>query len=362
MRPRRRLLTSSSTSASKGSGLAPRQIVLSRALVKFKRFDLTGVPARQRQQALLLQLSEWTPYLQSAYLVQWQREGAAVWCWDDARLAERLEQEGLLEHGWASAQRLPESTLLPVAEGAAAELQLWHLADGYEAQAWRAGELAGSRFWHEVPSDDELGRFLLQHGIAPLTSAPHWQEAVLRDRPTLPVRHLGSGAPANQREVWLYALALFGVLTLFLWQFMRLHQLDEALARQQVQRARIENDAQPVILARRQALDANEQIQQRLDRAPYPTPLELMQAIARCLPGDGAALRDFDLQGDKLRIVLRQGATPLSRAEITHSLGDSGDFDNIVQIQGQEPNLLVLSMRVKTRPGLQAETESDHVE
>lgn len=120
---------------------AVRTLALSRALCRFHAFHPpAGLSSRQFAQAARVAAESSTPFEDSGSLILRAGDGAAIWFWDRARIAELFEPRVI--------EMAPESVFSAADEG-------WRVVegvDGYEAQYWRDGALRAST-WRRRPFD-----------------------------------------------------------------------------------------------------------------------------------------------------------------------------------------------------------------
>ena len=93
--PVRRFLQSTEKTQTPENRFGTSQWVLSRPLYRFHTFDLTPVPAKNRTQALRLELAQWTPFANSDYYIGWQGHQALVWGWDADKVKLAIEAQNL---------------------------------------------------------------------------------------------------------------------------------------------------------------------------------------------------------------------------------------------------------------------------
>ena len=326
--------------------------MVSRGRCRFGRFDLSRVPEAKRGAALGLQLAEWSAFTESDHAVLWAPGGrATVWCWDLAALRDAWRA--------VSTQRmppaLPESALrAPPATATAA--RLLKTLDGYEAQAWRDGELLTCRWWPALPSDQDARMFLRDAGLV-ASEAGNWmtpQQAPLLPRPWARLSRAGrSGSAGGLAETAAYALLLVSVVVpaaALAVEHLRLHQAQVQVATE-LQR---ESERSKAILdARTTALAAVDQAQALIDLQPFPPPLMQMNALATELPAaSNSILREWELSDGKLRLLFQSAEGDISGADHVRALERTGLFDDIKIVTQADPRQMAFQMTLRTRAAL----------
>lgn len=324
-----------------------RELVLSRALCRFKQFDLSRLPADKRRAALGLQLPQWSPYRDSDYAVIWDDGVACVWCWDRASLEAELHKKGLSLKGQ---QLIPEAALRqPMSSG----VRLLSCLDGYEAQHWRNSQLVASRWWAALPGPHDLRSFL--RDCSPGADVPHLESLVpqhipLGLSPWAPV----SAGTASAGVLSLPEALLYGLLVLALGvpaMALGLNQfrLGLAMDASQAELANISEQSRVVLAARDQALAAADRLKALQDLQRYPGPLMHMVAIARALPQEGSFLKEWEMADGKLRILVSSPTTDIAGAAYIMALERSGLFTDVKAITQSDPKLMAFAMELRSQ-------------
>ena len=319
--------------------------VLARALCRFKAVDLANVPEAKRAQALLLQITQFSPYATTDHYAVWQGGRALVWYWDQGALLHSMSALGLASQ---HVRVWPESVLYaPLASG----LRLIKNLHGVEGQFWQDGKLLQCRWWQQRPDAREWLDFQRDIGLmldARQIEIPTEQALALQAEPTLRAISGATGGWSNMRLA--YAL---GMLLLFLptaWIGSGLLKTEIALHEVRAAINAVEIKAQPLQEARNQALRTATRTQALVALDPYPDQLDLMARIASILPKGGAYLREWDFQDGKLKVVLvTQGNSPSSSALVS-ALQQAGGFDNVQIVPGADPKVIVITMNALRAP------------
>ena len=316
--------------------------MLSRALLRFHRFDLTGVPANKREPALRLRLAQWSPYRDADHCVIWNGERATVWCWDGARIRERVGPAG--RSRWR-AILIPETLLVePGSEGA----RLVACIDGLEGQLWRQGELLSSRWWPKQPTPDEWATFLrdagqtVEDGKVPAVRRPSQL-----DRPWASPRSVTAAASSQRALEWIVYAGLSGVLLLaslgLALQYARLYLADSSVKGQlQASHGR----ASTLLQARNAALADASRIRDLIALGGYPDQLRLMAATAEALPEDGTYVSQWLFEQGRLTVTFGATNRDLAGSQIIANLQGLPYFTDIRAVPGNDARTLQLTMRV----------------
>lgn len=322
--------------------------MVGRAFCRFSRFDLKTVPVKRRKQALQLQLNQWSPFAKPEFAIVFEEHAALVWCWDGNWLQTKKAE---LPQQWHQAHAIPESVLFsPLDHG----VRLISCLDGVEAQFWKSNELHASRWWQQSPELDDFIAFCREvgHPLAALSQLPEIENLSPQAQPWLPVRlgdQLGSTYPAI--EQWFYAALFLGVALPYGWYGLRQQQVSRATEQSRVEMTKLTKQANVLIQARQSAMAALDEINERLQLAPYPSQLELMSAFSDVLPGD-SSIREWEFKDGKLRVVIVAGVEMPSRADITSAIMKTGRFSEVQNLLARDATNLAFRMTVLPREGI----------
>lgn len=344
--PVRRFLQSTEKTQTPSRRLGSGQWVLSRPLYRFHRFDLAQVPAKNRNQALSLELVQWTPFAHSEYYVGWSEQQALVWAWDADKINPALAAQGLKR---GSLSIVPETVLHPpLPDG----LCLTRCQEGFEGQFWRNGLLSNSRWWPQTPSAEEWLMFQRDAGLAPeaqQSQLPAPRASQLLDRPWL--NESGAqGGDALQIERFAMALAALALLVPTLWFGMGWAKVQSALDLLSAQKAQLQGQATPIAQARSDALDRASRIATLRSLAPYPEQLLLMAKVSQVLPRDTSSLKDWDFQNGQLKFTVSSPADVSSTALIG-LLQQTGTFRDVKALPGRDAKSVTFQMQVTPTTG-----------
>jgi len=344
--PARRFLQSTEKTETPKTRFGALEWVLSRPLYRFQRFDLTQVPTKNRAQALRLELAQWTPFASSDYYVGWHGQQALVWAWDADKVQQAIVARGQKPQ---RARILPESVLqIPIENG----LCLSRCQEGYEGQLWREGQLERSRWWPQAPTSEEWLMFQRDAGIPPSEQQgqpPAARVSALNVRPW--VNEVGSGNDQEmQWERLAIALSVLLLITPSFWYGFSFYKLQRSTAELHEQRAQLQSQAEPILRARRQALDYLARIDALRALAPYPGQLTLMAKIAQVLPRDKSSLKDWNFQAGQLKLTLGS-SSDISTTFMIGALQQTGAFRDVKALPGRDPKSVTFQMAVLGNQG-----------
>lgn len=347
--PKRHRQLRGGVSAPEG-GLGRREWVLSRSLVHFARFELKAVPKPQRAQALQMQIRQWSPYARTGRYLLWDQDCALVWVWDAESVEAAMAASGLRPRGVAV---IPESLLKERHPGG---VILVACLEGLEAQFWRGGNLAASRWWLEGPSESAWVNFQRDAGVSPEELVPRVPEPAqlpFAVRPWGKSEELDrSGAYGARSERWVLPAAALGLAIASLWYGAQVVKLRMGISERNAELQALSQRAEPVIAARAQALESMERIrtlQAALHR--YPDQASLMARVAEILPADGAHLTEWDYQNGKLKLQI---ASPgkVASSDYVKRFEAAGLFANVQATAATSAAGLALTMDVLPKSNL----------
>jgi Tfp pilus assembly protein PilN len=339
--PVRRFLQGTDKTETPTNRFGTLQWVLTRPMYRFHTFDLTQVPAKNRSQALSLELAQWTPFANSDYYVGWLGQQALVWGWDTDKIKLALTAQGLKPQ---RVRILPETVLqTPFQDG----LCLSRCHEGYEGQLWRKSHLEHSRWWPQSPTPQEWLMFQRDAGIPPneqQNQLPAPRVSPLTATPW--VNQQGSADnKAIQLERIIFALGAVLLLAPTFWYAFSLYKVQQSTAQLQDQQAQLKREVEPITKARSQALDYLARINMLRTVAPYPEQLSLMATITQVLPQDKSYLKDWDFQSGQLKITVTS-PSDISTTNLIGLLQQAGSFRDVKALPGRDPKNVTFQMDV----------------
>jgi hypothetical protein len=319
--------------------------VLARALVHYKSFALADIPRNQRIAALRMQIRQWSPYAAAGTCVVIEHDTAMVWLWDKSRINAAIAAAGLQP---ARVKTIPETLLVPQLNNG---LRLLKTLDGIEAQVWKSNSLAASRWWPELPANDEWLAFqrdagLVEHVVLPTVaqSPPLLAESWARIASLDEYRALDSRV---ERLVYVFGIALMGIATL--WYGVHIAKSNAALNSKKAELAALNDKAQPVIAARSEAQAVLLRVNALLATDAYPNQLQLMAKVAEALPRNGTHVREWNFQGSKLKMLISVPDPAVQSSGLVSALQAAGPFNNVRSSAGGDSKTLVFNMDVNPR-------------
>ncbi|MEI6599789.1 MAG: hypothetical protein WCN21_04905 [Comamonadaceae bacterium] len=340
--PVRRFVQSTDNIQTPANRVGALEWVLARPLYRFHLIDLALVPAKNRAQALNLELAQWTPFANSAYYIGWHGQQAMVWAWDADKAAQALQANNLKPE---RVRVLPETVLRPASQSG---LALVRCLEGVEAQVWRDGQLINSRWWPQAPGADEWLMFQRDSGIAPgeqQTEIPPVQAGTLGTKPWV-ASHQSGENQALQMERVAIAVGAFLLLVPTLWFGAGIIKLQSGLSAVNAQRQQLQSQATPIAQARSQALDDQARISALRALSPYPEQLALMAKVAQVLPQDKSFVKDWDFQGNQLKFTL-SAPGDISSTYLIGQLQQAGVFKDVKALAGRDPKAVTFQMEVQ---------------
>lgn len=339
--PVRRFIQSTEKTEIPQNRFGTSQWVLARSLYRFKHFDLTQVPAKNRAQALRLELTQWTPFANSDYYVGWHGQHALVWGWDADKVQQAIAAQGLKPR---RTRILPESALRPPFENG---LCLSRCHEGYEGQLWRDSQLEHGRWWPQLPTPEEWLMFQRDAGIPPNEQQgqpPAPRVTPLNFQPWINVTG-SAGDQEMQLERLVIALCIFLLLIPTFWHGFGVFKMQRGTAQLRTQQAKLQREADPIMQARSQALDHLARINALRAIAPYPDQLALMEKIAQVLPPDKSYIKDWNFQPGQLKITINS-TNDISTSLLIGALQQAGPFRDVKALPGRDPKSITFQMEV----------------
>lgn len=342
--PVRRFFHSTTSAEAPEGRFGAVQWILTRGMYRFQIFDLAQVPVKNRPNALRLQLAQWTPFSNTSYYVGRHGQNALVWGWDAEKINQAVLAQGLQP---TRVRVLPESVLhSPILSG----LCLTRCREGYEGQLWRSGHLVRSRWWPQLPNQEEWLLFQRDTGI----EVGEQQSTVPLPRPSYMSAEpwVGETAASNDAAIQLervaIALLLLVLLAPTLWYGFAMVKLQLQVEQLKAQQAQLQREAAPNTQARLQALDYRSRIESLLALDAYPGQLTLMAKIADVLPNNKSYLKSWDFQQGQLKITLASGSD-ISTTALINVFQQAGPFRDVKALPGPDPKVVTFEMAVEAR-------------
>jgi hypothetical protein len=333
---------------------------LARALCRFRWVPYDAVPPAERRAFVRLQLVTWAPFEASGYAVVTGRDGAMAFAWDQRAFEKRALGAGLPPQ---PDRTLPETLLLPAHDEG---VVLQACSDGMEGQVWRSRQLVASRWWPEAPDVGAWLNFQRSAGVPPgaqvqqLPAVDVSGSPQLLDEPWAPVVTLQ--AMVERTRLRRHALAAALLAALLLPTLGLLHAnwvLAQEIDALEVEKTKLAAEAQPVMTARTQALAAMAQLDTLITLVDRADALTLLSHVGAQLPGDGNRIRNLEMDGRRLRLVLAAPAgTP--RIIYVRALEGGGWLQDVREdTQDATPGMVALAAEIRgSRPLAPATTSA----
>lgn len=326
------------------TGFGRSEWILSRPLYRFVRFEFKSVARPQREQALELQIRQWSPFARTGKYVLWHQDTAQIWAWDADRIESALLENKLDSRNTAI---VPETLLRGRRLDGAFLLAC---LDGVEGQAWTHDAMIGSRWWPKPPAANEWLNFQRDAGISPENQSGEVPTVLIEELGQKPWARSADLAHASilagRAEQWIVPVVSICLFAATVWSLAQLVKLNSAISTQAAELETLAQKSGPIIEARGKSLEALNRIKLLQSIDPYPDQLGLMARVADTLPSkDGAYLKEWDFQNGKLKLQIASASKLLSSEYI--KLFESVElFKNVQAAPANDPNALALSMEV----------------
>jgi len=306
-------------------GRGRRYWIVARSLCRFFNVPVPAgaSPGRQRE-IVVLELKRLSPFDETGWHLDLGPDFAAIWLWD--RRATRAAAAAIgLDAG--RLRVVPEPAMLPPGGDG---IRLVQTLEGVEGQHWIGGHLVASRWWRELPDGRAWLSFVRGSGLLPG-----------HDRATPPPRGLSwlarpwtassrSGAFDLARVDLRVVAAAVAAAVIILYayqgaQWARIARDTAAVGAEIDQRSRA---IEPVLEARRRALDNLSAIRLLHDLDRFPSQLALMARIAEALPGGGTRFTAWSYDQGQLELGIASDQ-PLDVVKLVRSLEGADHFKSV---------------------------------
>jgi hypothetical protein len=250
----------------------------------------------------------------------------------------------MAEAGMKSASIYPETDLQP--RPAKDGLRLIACQDGMEAQIWKEGELAASRWWVGHPPADEWARFLVANDLSPEIQSLEPQKLPWLDRPWGGSPFGLKGLNLGQERTWVYlALAVFCFF--FFREVATIWKYRQAEAALEEKVHEMTAEVEPRLKARAKALEELPAMKELLALNPYPTQLELMAAVAEKFPSEETLLFEWNYNKGHLTFTIQ--GKDLDLRYFVQAYQDNPLFSDVTVEKGRDPGQLAVEMKVRSK-------------
>ena len=289
------------------------------------------------------------PFPDPDFDAAWLPDGtAAIWYWSRAKVTELAAGEpGKRKRFVAEATHLgkPREN----------DVELLHLAEGFETRAWKANRLLASRWWPEQPSAEQWLDFLRGAGM-PACSVANIPEAVASEPAASSWGRAASGVEALQLFGLNQYLPKVTLALVALFLLVIGGQLG-SIARAQLDIWRAQADATDLDAPLKRILDAREatdkasaEIASLLSLRGLRPATSLMAEFTRVMPNKEWQVKKWNQPTpDTLEVnMLAPGSNPES---LVSTLEDSPMFKNVTTELGRD-NELTIKATITPPPGL----------
>lgn len=317
------------------------RLMLARSVVRLRHISLPAeLSVTDRWGALRAEALSWQPFERSQCRFGLHGDRGLVMAWDSDRVTRELTAQEL------AMERVvlwPDTVLCkPPAEDG---LRLLQASEGYEGQCWRSNMLMASRWWPALPTEAEWLDFArgspADAAWAAWSKLPEAEALDLLPEPWLPTRSPEQMTGQIRRaEQWLVrgvGLLLIGATVPVLRDAYGIHQQKAAL---EAEVAALREATAPTLKFKSEALAALRRAQVASDELLAVQPMDVLQYLADYLPKQGVTLREFDLEGLKLKLNFELGPG-VSRTALVERMQASGWFSSVTEQQAApQPNLV----------------------
>lgn len=281
------------------------------------------------------------------YVVLWE-DGAGVWTWDEGKIRQELqraERDDLLDLPrapepimlWDGAQILEEN----VSDVPAVQMRLVLCMEGMEGQIWRKGQLVGSRWWRNLPSDRDWSLFAASAGLENVgTPKPHRAEPL--KRPWMRNEYRPNNAELVDRRASFWGAAALAASLIAGAAYTIGVEVKYGVL--QSKAAALEEKAAPIRTVQRRVLSlAAEERKISETLREERRPLQLVSSLAAVVARSGVRVNELELKDDRMvvslpRIYLDKVDVVLRALEKDPAfsgarLADSGMSDSDIRIQ-----------------------------
>ena len=291
-----------------------------------------------------LQIKQWSQYSNTGQYIVWAPDNALVWMWDANRLQTSLDEHKLT---LGRVRIIPETLLHQPHDGG---IYLHECMEGFEGQIWHDQALIFNRWWAQIPDSSEWLSFQRDAGVLPeqqLHAVPAPLALAWQEQTWSKCENLGDTAGAGERgELYMLAVGVTALVLVTIWYAANLLKLQQAHETRVAELRALEQRAEPIRLARGQALEELARVSALQSVSLYPDPLSLMAKVAEKLPQNGAYLKEWEYQsGGKLKIMIGS-SNKLGSSEYVKSFQAAGLFENVQATASSDPNSIILTMDV----------------
>jgi len=285
------------------------QWIIGRSQCIYRIFETSSFPAKNREEALQLQVKRWAPFTSTGFHAVWSDALVKVWAWDQALVDQHIEEVGV-----QAISVLPESVYYPIQEDTAA---CWvsSVDGGYIFQLWQHRQLFAEKWFAEIPSKERFTLFL-RSLAQPSSYKIEWGQlkhladnAVIIDSAERLIAPWGAKSKnwsIVKKLPWEHSLILglvCTVLATYLWVLTGTILSYVSLQKVKDRSLLAASDVESILSAREQAETLNAQTETLLELIDYPSQTVMMEDSAKILKEFSLTLKDWDYSGPALEIT-----------------------------------------------------------
>ena len=317
--------------------------VLGRKATQQSVFTFPADVAENKKKALLrVQVRRWAPFPNVKYVAHWADNRASVYAWNDDKVKKEIAEAGFNERRCVV---YPETFMrAPLQNG----VRLVAAIEGFEAQVWRDGFLAFSRWWPQKPTQLEWNMFLRSSGMRleqDSAGVPEPDPAPFLESPW--IRQEGHlGGPLAMLEDPRYAMAI-GALVAAPFIYLSAQFLTLAISDARVKHAMetLSVKTQGIRKLRTEAIANLDEVEDYLSLEIYPSQFEIMTVALGLLKGLNVKLLEWTYDVGSLSFTLRS-ERDIEATVIITSFEKSGAFANVSASRSGQERQLTMRMDV----------------
>lgn len=276
--------------------------VVSRALCRYRFFQWPETREADRESAMRMNVIAWSPFANSEFAICPAKDGWMVFAWDGGERLERCRAVGIPAGG----KIVPEPCWWRQPEDG---VYLWRTRSGIDGQIWRDGAMIASRWWQQMPSEQDWANFERVIGEGNLNPLPTVGRPLWEGSPWSGLRafeRLG----LHSRKAWYWLLAASALLLLGLTGALLKQDMEMQMAIKR-DRASLEERRRllaPLISSREAALSNMTKTIAWQAVTKRPPVGAMLADILRRLPSDGTILREAEFANGEWRLLLQISA------------------------------------------------------
>ncbi|MEP5766269.1 MAG: hypothetical protein ABJ308_16845 [Halieaceae bacterium] len=262
--------------------------IVARSLCVFRSVDIGGVDRGDLDALLRLQVREWAPFADPEFHFEVQGSRALIWAWDGV-----LRRQCCGELSVTPDAILPETLVRCLSPEEDETLVLSHCWEGVEARGFLDGQLAVSRWWPQLPSQQSWNQLRMLFDLEPVPELPGPVNAPLPAGQGATLRSML--LPFLKSESTLFVLLFCLFIAAGSFQLSGILYADVAAARAEARIEELNGAVTPVLVARDVALDALDSIESISELHSGPLQLQYLADLLARLALERDAGRQVEL-------------------------------------------------------------------